>query len=240
MFSCRACSAGDQASDTLKIDVGEITAAGFKSPAAAVSDLQLKEDEERRHKGEMQAEREVARLHAEEEERQRRLQDIALRLRQEEEAAAAQKAEDERLQQECTATASEATRLRGEEAKLQQEGEERERQKKEAEEEAAQQQAEQARLAGEAEDKKKMDLFLRQHSFKGPDMKRSSFLRSYKFPLHSAVKHKDADMIRILLAHGATLNSKDSSGFTPVQLSEKVNKSGSHSDVIQAFSVVVN
>eukprot|EP00929_Paragymnodinium_shiwhaense_P081669 TRINITY_DN4279_c0_g3_i1.p1 TRINITY_DN4279_c0_g3~~TRINITY_DN4279_c0_g3_i1.p1 ORF type:complete len:237 (-),score=90.04 TRINITY_DN4279_c0_g3_i1:514-1224(-) len=236
MFSCGACSPADPASDTVKVDIGAV----IKAP-----EEHAPVDEEQRRRDELEAERrhleeEAARLQSLQAEQQKQVEEeeAALRCRQEEEAAA-RKAEEERLEQErLAAAAAEAARLAQEEAeRLQRDREERDRQDKKAAEEGYA--AEEARLVQEAADKKKMEEFLKKHSFKGADVKRSSFLR-YKFPLHSAVKHNDADMIRILLANGATPSQKDSSGLTAAQLAKKLSKSGSHGDVVEAFAGAVN
>eukprot|EP00929_Paragymnodinium_shiwhaense_P015401 TRINITY_DN123498_c0_g1_i1.p1 TRINITY_DN123498_c0_g1~~TRINITY_DN123498_c0_g1_i1.p1 ORF type:complete len:209 (-),score=60.90 TRINITY_DN123498_c0_g1_i1:507-1133(-) len=79
----------------------------------------------------------------------------------------------------------------------------------------------------QAEDRKKMNLFLERYSFAGPDVKRSS-----SYPLHAAVKQRDVDMARILISHGAKLTCQDSKGYTPLQLAQKIDRAGSHNDVI--------
>eukprot|EP00929_Paragymnodinium_shiwhaense_P047988 TRINITY_DN24329_c0_g1_i1.p1 TRINITY_DN24329_c0_g1~~TRINITY_DN24329_c0_g1_i1.p1 ORF type:complete len:232 (-),score=45.25 TRINITY_DN24329_c0_g1_i1:375-1001(-) len=80
------------------------------------------------------------------------------------------------------------------------------------------------------EEKTKLEQFLAQNAFKGPNVRRSSC-----YPLHSAVKRRNAEMVRILLACGATADVKDGLGYTPLQLAEKINIDGSHKDVIKAF-----
>merc|ERR1712023_339744 len=57
-------------------------------------------------------------------------------------------------------------------------------------------------------------------------------LPSHKYPLHTAVKNNNKDMVRCLLLAGAQKDVKDSSNVTPRQLAERLNKSGSHRDTI--------
>merc|ERR1719261_1019176 len=87
--------------------------------------------------------------------------------------------------------------------------EERARQEAEQQRQAAEarrreeQAAEEARMAAEAADRQKMAAFLKAHGFSGGvNAKRTQFFKS-KYPLHSAVKVKDVDMVKILLREGA-------------------------------------
>eukprot|EP00929_Paragymnodinium_shiwhaense_P019139 TRINITY_DN13150_c0_g1_i2.p1 TRINITY_DN13150_c0_g1~~TRINITY_DN13150_c0_g1_i2.p1 ORF type:complete len:227 (-),score=66.10 TRINITY_DN13150_c0_g1_i2:313-993(-) len=225
MFSCSVCSASDPTSDTIKVSLGSLTALP-QGPSAEEQARQRAEEQRLADEAEAERQREAGRRQAEAAERRRQEEEATLRRLREEEATA-KRVEEARLEQEHRA--AEAAELA---KRLEKEREEQERLQREADEAAKQ-----ARCAQEAQDRKLLQTFLKKHAFKGPDAKRSNLL-GYKYPLHSAVKHKDVEVIRILLANGASLTSKDSSGCTPVQLAQKMNKAGSHGDVIQALAVV--
>merc|ERR1711924_211322 len=73
----------------------------------------------------------------------------------------------------------------------------------------------------EEDAKQRLEDWLRQEKFTGVNDKRKSMMKS-KFPLHSAVKRKDADTIQLLLRFGADPTSKDSNGLTAKDLAEKI------------------
>merc|ERR1711924_344464 len=80
---------------------------------------------------------------------------------------------------------------------------------------------EEAAVAEEEDAKQRLEDWLRQEKFTGVNDKRKSMMKS-KFPLHSAVKRKDADTIQLLLRFGADPTSKDSNGLTAKDLAEKI------------------
>eukprot|EP00929_Paragymnodinium_shiwhaense_P047523 TRINITY_DN240_c0_g2_i3.p1 TRINITY_DN240_c0_g2~~TRINITY_DN240_c0_g2_i3.p1 ORF type:complete len:238 (-),score=91.15 TRINITY_DN240_c0_g2_i3:284-997(-) len=235
MFSCGACSSSDPTADTVKIDFAAVTNTREKlsllkpedqDEDQAGAELQNEADAVgvEQENAARQQEEEKARL-AEQEEQERLEQEAAAQRQREDEEARARQEAEEIAAAEAAAKQAEAEQAQAAEA-------ERIRLEKEAEE------AEQQKFFHEAEEKKRMEQFLKKHSFKGADMKRSK-LFGFKFPLHSAVKHNDAEMVRILLANGATKGCKDSSGCTPYQLAQKVDKRGSHTIVMEALAVVV-
>merc|ERR1711988_936719 len=100
--------------------------------------------------------------------------------------------------------------------------------RKNAEEAEAKRKAEeeeQERLLREqqAKDKAKLEAFLKEHGYSGANAKRTKMFKS-KYPLHTAVKINDPDMVRILLAAGADAGAKNSGGLTPAQLAQKSDK----------------
>merc|ERR1712107_789935 len=86
---------------------------------------------------------------------------------------------------------------------------------------------EQERLNQEqlAKDKTKLEAFLKEHGYSGPNAKRTKMFKT-KYPLHTAVKVNDPDMVRILLAAGADAGAKSSAGQTAAQLAQKSDKQG--------------
>eukprot|EP00929_Paragymnodinium_shiwhaense_P047521 TRINITY_DN240_c0_g2_i1.p1 TRINITY_DN240_c0_g2~~TRINITY_DN240_c0_g2_i1.p1 ORF type:complete len:270 (-),score=95.88 TRINITY_DN240_c0_g2_i1:773-1492(-) len=238
MFSCGACSLSDPAADTVKIDFAAVKSSqeepSVHKPEEHPVDALFGNEAARAEQEEAArrlAEEEAARQLAEQKARQEQQEE---QERLEQEAAAQRQREDEeaRARQEAKEiAAAEAAANQAEEERAQAAEAERVRLEKEAEE------AEQQRLVRDTEEKKKMEEFLKKHSFKGPDMKRSKLL-GFKFPLHSAVKHNDAEIVRILLANGANTSSKDSSGKTPYQLAQKMDKQGSHAMVMESLAIV--
>merc|ERR1712232_15690 len=85
-----------------------------------------------------------------------------------------------------------------------------------------------------ARDKTKLDTFLKQHGYSGANAKRTKMFKT-KYPLHTAVKINDPDLVRILLAAGADGGAKNSAGLTPAQLAKKSDKQGSHSGLLLAL-----
>lgn len=79
-----------------------------------------------------------------------------------------------------------------------------------------------ARLAKEA-DAKALNNFLIKHGYTGANVKRKKMMKS-KYPLHTAVKCKDTDIIRVLLEAQADPEQKSSLGETPFQLAARLLK----------------
>merc|ERR1712232_92708 len=95
---------------------------------------------------------------------------------------------------------------------------------------------EQERLLQEqvARDKAKLEAFLKEHGYSGANAKRTKMFKT-KYPLHTAVKINDPDMVRILLSAGADGSAKNSAGQTPAQLAKKSDKQGSHAGLLLAL-----
>jgi len=53
-----------------------------------------------------------------------------------------------------------------------------------------------------------------------------------KFPLHTAVKHSNQEMIRMMLFLGVQKDVRDSKSQTPTQLAAKLNTNGSHGQIL--------
>ncbi|CAE7938259.1 Ctdspl2, partial [Symbiodinium necroappetens] len=85
-----------------------------------------------------------------------------------------------------------------------------------------------------AEARKQVLPFLLQNGFHTVKSKRTFFWRSW-YPLHTAVKHNDLETVRLLITAGADPQKLNSRGETPEQLAERLNRSGSHADIVDAL-----
>merc|ERR1712232_636698 len=84
----------------------------------------------------------------------------------------------------------------------------------------------------EAEEQwEKVDRFLKFKGYAGVNAKRRAGLKS-KYPLHSAVKENNPELVALLLNSGADRSLKNSNGCTPLQLAQKSNRGGTHARVI--------
>ena len=89
----------------------------------------------------------------------------------------------------------------------------------------------------EQDARQRLEDWLRQEKFAGVNDKRKSLMKS-KYPLHSAVKRKDAATIQLLIRFGADPTYKDSKGLTPKELAEKGNTDGSMDAIVQFLAKV--
>lgn len=242
MFACNVCSSADPTSDTVKVNFDGLAAnetdkenqganqQQSKESEQALKEKAAREEEEKRRRAEAEAERL---------EKERRMQE---QKRRDEEAA--RKAEEARKVAEAQRQAEAEEQARHmEEMRRQAADAERKRveeQAKKAKEEAdakrMAEEAEQERMLQEQEaaDKAKLEAFLKEHGYKGANEKRTKMFKT-KYPLHTAVKVNDPDMVRILLAAGADAGAKNSAGQTPAQLAQKSDKSGSHAALLLAL-----
>lgn len=92
--------------------------------------------------------------------------------------------------------------------------------------EAARQEEEDARV--------RLEQWLRRERFEGVNERRKTLMKA-KFPLHSAVKRRDLDVVQLLLRFQADPMSRNSSGLTAQQLAQKNNKDGSQDAILQAL-----
>mmetsp|Transcript_63213 Transcript_63213/g.175926 ORF Transcript_63213/g.175926 Transcript_63213/m.175926 type:complete len:231 (-) Transcript_63213:20-712(-) len=219
-INCRPCSAADPTADVVKVDMD--TSAPGKENARLANDSSPAETAERERQR-----REVE--EAEEARRQASLRETV--AREEAERLAREQAERQRLLevQECQRLADEqarqeALRKRQEEAEAEQ--------RRVAEEDAERQRQEMAQR-----DAATLEAFLKENNYRGVNEKRKTALKA-KYPLHTAVKRNNDDVVRILLEAGADPRLADSNKLTPQQLASKLNSDGSftaiHDRLLQA------
>jgi len=139
--------------------------------------------------------------------------------------AEAERQRAERKRQHAAEAAAEEEAAR---AELEEQRREAEAASKVAAEEA------EALLRRAAEEDQRVAAFLSAHGFRSAVASRRTFLRVLH-PLHVAVAQNDAEMVRLLLGHGADPRCKNSSGLTPYQMAVRSNKAGSHAGVLLAL-----
>jgi len=98
-------------------------------------------------------------------------------------------------------------------------------------------QEEESRCAEEARKGEELRTFLGARRLKGVNDRKKGGLFSggYSYPLHLAVRAKNAAAIEILLWGGADPGLLDSKGLSPISLAQMVNKKDSHTPVIAAL-----
>mmetsp|Transcript_118544 Transcript_118544/g.335354 ORF Transcript_118544/g.335354 Transcript_118544/m.335354 type:complete len:237 (+) Transcript_118544:68-778(+) len=224
--NCRPCFTADPTTDVVKVDMA-LGAPQKENVGPTGGFLAAQEAERERQEREVEAETRrqkavqaaMARREAERTEAERQAQEDADRRRR-------QAAEErQRLQ------AEEQARRRAEEERLAREAALQMEREAEAAEEEHQ------RLERARNDQAKLDAFLKKNNYKGVNEKRTTAMRA-KYPLHTAIKQKDGDVVRILLEAGADLGVTDSNKLTPLQLVTKLNTDGSftaiHNQLLRA------
>mmetsp|Transcript_13168 Transcript_13168/g.35419 ORF Transcript_13168/g.35419 Transcript_13168/m.35419 type:complete len:232 (-) Transcript_13168:304-999(-) len=225
---CKGLSTSDATTDTVKVNVGgtllaDTAGAAQTSPKhqAAEEQLQCQEEgvKEKQLDQERVKEEERRRQEAEEQQRlERERAEEQLRL-EHQRAAEAQVREEQRLREEAERAECEAAEKVAAEAATRR----AENDRKCAAEEQARKEAQE-----------KVDVFLKAKGFKTMSMPRTScFTASY--PLHVAVQENNAGLVSALLLSGADKKVKNSTGKTPLEAAEKLNKKGSHAAVMVAL-----
>eukprot|EP00406_Dinophysis_acuminata_P063886 CAMPEP_0179270190 /NCGR_PEP_ID=MMETSP0797-20121207/31342_1 /TAXON_ID=47934 /ORGANISM="Dinophysis acuminata, Strain DAEP01" /LENGTH=181 /DNA_ID=CAMNT_0020978523 /DNA_START=170 /DNA_END=715 /DNA_ORIENTATION=- len=105
------------------------------------------------------------------------------------------------------------------------------RRREEAVRAEAARQEEADRLAVDEERRALVEAFLREHGYSGVNTPKRTMLRT-KYPIHTAAKMGDADILAALLDEGANPAQKNSVGLNASQVARQKNKNGSHEDVL--------
>jgi len=217
---CKGLSTSDATTDTVKVNVGvtllaDAAGAAQTSPKHQAAEEQLLCQEE----GVKECEQEDRRLQEAEEQQRLERERAEEQFRLERERAVEAQMEEQRLRENAELAEREAAEsVAGAEATRRAEDE-----RKRAAEEQARKEAQE-----------KVDLFLKAKGFKTMSMPRTScFTASY--PLHVAVQENNAGLVSALLLSGADKKVKNSTGKTPLEAAEKLNKKGSHAAVMSAL-----
>lgn len=173
---------------------------------------------------------------AEEEARRAREQQLA---EEQERIRLAKKSAEDRARRQAEEAAMEASAAAdcaavAEEQRLQQEAQRR------ADEQAMEAQQAADRAAELAAAQEKVDKWCKNNGFKDAMLPKKTLRGATKFPLHTAVKHRDEEMVGLLLQCGADSTAVDSKKQTPSQLAVKMNKDASHDQILAMLPPVVS
>lgn len=221
-FSCSPCVGSDPTQDTVKVDPNLLNKENIQPFQAA----QKKEEEEAQRQREAEEQRmvEERRKQAEEEEERLRVEKqkaAEAKAQQEADEKARQEAEEKaRLDAQEKARQEEAARAAAEEERLRQEAQ------KAAEEQATREREEMSAA------QEKVSEWCKANGFQDIYTAKKTIRRATKLPIHTAVKHQNDEMVGLLLKCGAAKDAEDSKKQTPMQLAEKMNKNGSHDNIM--------
>lgn len=228
-FSCKTCSSSDPTQDTVKVDASKLISDKENvSPTQVPKTIDDAKVQQRLAQTKAKKEAEERRQAEEEETRRRRKeQEAAETHRRKEEAAAAvaaaaaaAAAAEERQRQERQRAAEEDAKKAAEAALMARKAEE---ERKHAEEEL--------RVMQE-----KVDAWCKSNGYENMNVQKQTFKRATKFPLHTAVKHQNVEMVEFLVKCGADKEAKDSKGQRPADLATKMNKNGSHEQILATLN----
>jgi len=241
-MSCKGCIGSDPTRDTVKVD-----------PSLMLREQHDKENKQPVQLGKKSAEVE-AEIQAQEQkaaEQRRKKAEEESRLRKEQEAAAAAFAEERRRQQQA---ADEKARL------LRQEAEQKRREevaaaaareaaaaaaaavaaeedrRNEMAIQAAEEKTRRERAAIEAQEiaeaKTLINEWCKSSGFQEMNSQKKTLRGGTKFPLHTAVKHKNGEMVAMMLRCGANRDARDSKKQTPAELAAKLNTNGAYANIV--------
>lgn len=101
---------------------------------------------------------------------------------------------------------------------------------------APQQPAAEEKTNEETELRNQLDAWLKKNGFADVNAKKKSYMPpSHCYPLHTAVKQKDAQIVGLLVRFGADKNTPNSSKLKALDLANKNKKGNSHDEIIAAL-----
>lgn len=216
-FACKPCSESDPTQHTVHVDPSLFNKEN-------VQPLQCDKDkaEEERHR---QLEEKAARRR--EEEAFNVAAAEALRLG-EERAAAERARREEATRREAEEVAeAEAQRLAAEERARE---DEKARSTAEAAAAAVQEECRRQRAVKKAATK--VNEWCKSNGFQDVNSEKKTLRGATKFPVHTAVKYSNIEIVELMLLAGIDKDVRDSKNQTPLQLAAKLNKNGSHDQII--------
>lgn len=80
--------------------------------------------------------------------------------------------------------------------------------------------------------KERVSEWCRKNSFRDMNTQKKTMRGATKFPLHTAVKHQNDEMVELMLKCGVSHHVKTSGQQTPAELAMSMNKNGSHEQII--------
>jgi len=254
--NCSGCkNLGNRNTDTVSVDsskIQEVSRVAAAAPGKENSDPKQDVEEMRRRRAAEEVKKMKEEKEAEERRRRQQEEEERQRQKQREEEMQRKRAEEEAEEQRRAFEAEEARiaaeREQEEQRRLQAEAEEQERLRRQREEEEEAQRLREAaeeatRLKEEEEARKGEQLraFLQKAGFQEATekkVKKGLISSSFSYPLHAAVKAKDAEAVELLLWAGADPTLQNSKKQTPLELAQKKNdkKTQSHANVMAALA----
>jgi len=219
-ISCNACSTSDPTQDTVKVDPKLLNKENIQPLQTAAQREAVKASEEQRQR---------------EEARRRTDQAIA--------AAAAQAAQQHEEAERANVEKAYREELACREAEIATrhvalhhaaaEREDAARTAAAAQEERRREEVveKQARLALK-DAQEKVNAWCKQNGYQDMNTSKKTFRGGMKFPLHTAVKYSNQEIIRMMLLDGVNKDVRDSKNQTPCQLAAKVNNNGTHGEIL--------
>jgi hypothetical protein len=78
--------------------------------------------------------------------------------------------------------------------------------------------------------------WLKQNGYKGINAPKVMRKNRTKFPIHSAVKDNDAEMVWLLLKSGANVEARNSENETAFEVAERLQNNGSHNQILDLLA----
>jgi len=82
------------------------------------------------------------------------------------------------------------------------------------------------------ETEEKVNIWCKSHGFQDMNTQKKTLRGTTKYPLHTAVKNNNQDIVGGMLTAGVNKDVQDSKNQTPLQLAAKLNSDGSHCHVL--------
>lgn len=230
--SCRPCADwGNKNYNTVKVDLAALNAQDKEN---APNGQALTKDEEEREKKIREWEQQQERIRREEEKRR----EMERRVQEEQERQLAEQrkieAERRRLELEQQQKEREAQEQQLKEMRRQAQLKQQRLEEERKEQIRVQEEARQKKIK-EMDDQRKVRVFLQTNGFKGVnDVVRKKFTKVT--PLHFAVGKNDIQTVKLLVAAGADLRKTNGKNETPLKQAQKLDKNGSHAEVIQELT----
>jgi len=242
-LSCKGCIGSDPVQDTVKIDPN-LLMMGEQGDKENARPMSLDASLDARKSADLDKEREAMEQQLAEE-RRKQADEVAKRFKEklEQEAAeAAKKEEEERRRQEQKAAAEKAKQEIEEQKRVKRAAEEEKAaaeareaaavaaKEKLRQEQAAQQAAEEkarqdaaAEAAELAAAQAEVSAWCKANGFSDMNTQKKTLRGATKFPLHTAVKQQDGEMVRMLLKCGANKDATNSKKQTSLDLAVKMS-----------------
>jgi len=217
-FSFKPCSESDLMQDTVKVDPNLLNKEN-------VQPLQLQKQHVEEHQ---RCEAEATAKRRDKEKAAVAAATEAARLREEVERAAAERARREEAQEACRKAEEASWR----EERAHEEDAARYAVALAAEEDRRRVEAQEQGRLRRKEAEEKVKVWCNSNGFQDMNTQKKTLRGATKFPLHTAVKNCNQEIIGMMLIAGVDKDVRDSKNQTPIALAAKLNKGGSHGHIL--------